>query len=654
MSKAGRNDPCPCGSGKKYKQCCLSGQQAMSKPLPVAAPTLQLVIDHFNASRWQQAETVCLQLLRQQPKNAKAHHMLGLIAFQTGKHEQAIDAIQTALRLDPHFAEAHSNLASVFNRLGRLAEAENHYLQSLAIEPMAVVHYNLGIVLDNLGKTSEAMKHYQRALHLDPSSAATHLNLGNLLQSQNRLDEAVAHYRQATQLDPTSASAHNNLGNVLMDQGNDVEADQQYRQALALQPDYQQAYSNLLFLQSYGTVQRPQHDLTLARGWEKACIPASELLAANKKILKNTILAGRRLKIGYVSGDFRRHAVSYFIEQIFTHYDRSRFELFAYYTHGLVDPVTERLQELVDHWCLMTGMSDNAAVQKIQADGIDVLIDLSGHTAHNRLGVFARRAAPVQAHYLGYFASTGLSNMDYWIGDDWIAPESMDDQFSETVWRLPRTWVAYKTIAEAPPVQWQPANDGTIWLGCFNSLNKITPETLALWAKILIALPKAKLRLKANQLGEATTRTLLLETLAHQEITADRVDLLANSDWVDYMAEYNRLDIALDPVGGHGGGTTTCDALWMGVPVIHLAGNRTTSRFAASMLNAIGHPEWIAVSEEDYLEKTITLARNVDLRKQLRPLQRNLMANSPLCDAQGLTKSLEDAYVEMFERTLRQ
>ena len=227
----------------------------------------------------------------------------------------------------------------------------------------------------------------------------------------------------------------------------------------------------------------PQKYLIQARKWEHACLPKQDRQAARNRVFQRAPLAGRRLRVGYVSGDFRQHAVSYFIEQLFTHHDRKRVELFAYSNSVIQDAVTIRLHALAEHWVQITGMNDTVARDRIEADGIDVLIDLSGHTSGNRMGVFALRAAPVQAYYLGYFASTGLTEMDYWIGDEIVTPPETDSHFSEQVWRLPRVWVSYKTIADAPDPDWCPATDGSVWVGSFNNLGKLTPKTLALWPR---------------------------------------------------------------------------------------------------------------------------------------------------------------------------
>jgi predicted O-linked N-acetylglucosamine transferase (SPINDLY family) len=228
----------------------------------------------------------------------------------------------------------------------------------------------------------------------------------------------------------------------------------------------------------------------------------------------------------------------------------------------------------------------------------------------------------------------------------------LNNFFSEQVWRLPRVWLSYKPLADTPLPKWKPSSDGTIWLGSFNNLGKITPPTLNLWAQILLALPEGRLLLKNKDLEDESNRRRILSDLSSLGIDANRIDLQPGTDWNDYMSQHDRLDIALDPVGGHGGGTSTCDALWMGVPVIHLLGEHVGSRFAASLLYAIGRSEWIAHSETEYVEKVIDLAKNVELRKSIRFSQRDAMALSPLCDAQGLARELENAYSRMFTHWL--
>ncbi len=299
----------------------------------------------------------------------------------------------------------------------------------------------------------------------------------------------------------------------------------------------------------------------------------------------------------------------------------------------------------------MSTITDQAARDRIESDQIDVLIDLSGHTAHNRLGIFARRAAPIQAHYLGYMGSTGLTEMDYWIGDASLTPAETNHHYSETIWQLPDIWISYHGRPDAPISEWATSDNGDICLGSFNNLSKITAATINLWARVLLALPRANLLLKTRELADPNNRQRILGSLSALGIQPDRIELMDSSitpEWHEHMAYYDRLDIALDPVGGMGGGTTTCDALWMGVPVITLRGDRMASLMTTSMLNALGMPGWIAQTEDEYIDKVVALANDVELRRKLRSSQRLRMENSALCNAAQLAKNLEVAYFEMF------
>ncbi len=590
-----------------------------------------------------------------EPDYAEVHNNLGIALQNLGRLDEAMTSYSLALGIKPDYEQAHYNLGNVLKDLNRFDDAVTSYRRALEIKPdYAEAHKKLGNVLQGLGRVYDAEARYLRALEFKPNFAEVHNNLGIIQQELGRIDKAMASLHQALEIKPDFAEAHNNLGRSQRGLGQLNDAAASYRRALEIKPDFAEAYSNLLFLFSYNSLLDSHEYLSFARGWERSCVPAPDIQAARYRTFQRPPHSGRRLKVGYVSGDYRQHAVSYFIEQLLASHDQTRIELFAYSTQVRRDAITERLQALAEHWVPLMG-SDAATRERMEADGIDVLIDLSGHTQHNRLGVFARRAAPVQAHYLGFMASTGLTEMDYWIGDAVLTPASTDSHFCERVWRLPRVWVSYDGKRDAPVSDWRPAQDGVVWLGSFNNLGKLTPATCALWAKVLHALPEGRLLLKTKELSDSGNRQRILDTMAGHGIPLGRIELQDGSatlDWPTHMAYYDRLDIALDPVGGVGGGTTTCDALWMGVPVISLEGDRMASRMTASMLDAIGRPEWIASSEVEYLDKTVTLARDVEQRRALRFRQRDRMATSPLCDGRGLATALENAYFEMFKRWL--
>ena len=601
-----------------------ASQQGMSSEHEPAPQDIDATVALFAAGRYAEAAALARTLTERFPLHGFGWKALGVTLKKMGQSSDALTAMQQAAAMLPNDAEAHNNLGDALRDLGQIEDA------------------------------IKAAASCRRAIELKPDFAEAHNNLGNALRDVGRFDEAVTSYRQALKIRPDYFEAHSNLSAALKDLGRLDEAIASCSLALEIKPDYAGAYSNLLFLHGHHASLAPQDYLSLARGWELACIPAHERQLAHTRKFTRPPFAGRRLRVGYVSGDYRQHAVSYFIEQIFAHHDKTRIELFAYSACGIRDAVTERIQAHADHWVPIVGMTDAAARDRIDADGIDVLIDLSGHTLHNRMGVFARRAAPVQAYYLGYFASTGLTEMDYWIGDEILTPAETDNHFSEQVWRLPRISWSYGG-KDAPLTNWHPAPDGVVWVGSFNGLSKLTPATLALWAKVLHALPEGKLLLKTKELSDVGNRQRTLNTLSAHGISPDRIELRDNSatsDWSAHMAYYDRLDIALDPVGAMGGVTTTCDALWMGVPVIALGGDRVASRATDALLTAIGHPEWIARNEAEYVDKVVALARDEKQRQTLRPGQRERMAAGPLCDAKGLSTSLENAYFEMFERWL--
>ena len=588
------------------------------------------------------------------PARAESHYNLGNVFAEAGMNHDAITSYLRALELNVEYGDAHCALGNALCEVGRYVEAISSYRKAIAIEPgRADMHNNLGRVLLQCDRFEEALASYNHALALDPGHAESHNNLGVLLLDRRDHHGAMSCFHRALALQPDFAEAEVNLGNTLKDLGQLDSAKAALERALAINPGDAAARSNLLFLTAYHSMLTPPRYLELARDWERHCVPADLPASSRQKFFSRPLATGRRLRVGYVSGDFLRHPVSYFIEQLFACHDRTRIELFVYSTNPRRDDVTARIETLVDHWIPVAGINDDTMLAQLDTHGIDVLVDLSGHTAHNRMGVFARRAAPVQVHYLGYFASTGLTCMDYLIGDEYLTPATTDDHFTETIWRLPRVRGSYDGKSDAPDAHWSPHPNGNICLGSFNNLGKLTAATFRLWAQVLHALPNATLLLKTKALNDPGVARRVADAMAGFGIAAPRLLLTGSAvtpTWHDHMNYYNRLDIALDPVGAHGGYTTTCDALWMGVPVITLAGDRMASRMTGSILHAVGHPEWIAGDEQDYVDKVVALARDADLRGALRPGQRARIAASSLCNAKNLAASLEDAYGEMFRR----
>ena len=580
---------------------------------------------------------------------AEAHSNLGNALRYQGKLDEAIAAYRRAICIKPHLALAHSNLGNALRDQGKLDEAIAACRQATSLKPdYAEAHSNLGNALYDQGKLDEAVAAYQQAIGIKSDYADAYSNLGNTLRDQGKLDEAVAAFRKAIGLKPDYAEVHSNLGSALMDQGKLDEAIAACRQAIGIKPDYAKAHSILLFSLNYHDKMTAGELFAAHRDWNERFgrqVPVPAAYANDREV-------GRRLKIGYVSPDFRQHSVAYFIEPLLREHDRRAVEVFCYADVIQPDAVTTRLQRYADHWLVTVGLSDDELVERIRTDGIDILVDLAGHTAKNRLGVFARKPAPVQVTWLGYPNTTGLEAIDYRLVDAVTDPPSQADPWtSETLVRLEGGFLCYAGPKDAPEPAVPPClTSGSVTFGSFNNPAKVSEVTLDAWGRLLARLPQTRLLLKGKPFVDAATRALFMSRLGERGVAAERVELVA---WLPsgaaHLGHYNRVDIALDPFP-YNGTTTTCEALWMGVPVVTLRGDRHAGRVGASLLSQIGLSDWIANSVEDYVGIAVALAchpsRLQDLRRSLRPR----IAASPLCDGKAFARKIEAAFRTMWQR----
>lgn len=779
-----RNDPCPCGSGRKYKKCCMERDNELATKHRAqkasAVADYQVALDHLQAGRLIEAESICQRILAVEPNKPEVLHMLGVIAYQAGMYDVSVDLIRGALEVAPNVAEAHYNLGNAFREQDLLDDAAACYRQAVALKPgYAMAHSNLAGILAHMGKTTEAAEsdrvacglmpgsaemHYNKAssllekgqpalaiasfrdaIALKPDYVEAHCDLGIALAEQRQWDDAVASYRQAIALKPDYAIAHCNLAGalirlgkmeealacyrqsiklqpdlakahhalaqalreldrfaeaiesaktaisldptipeaydtlgelyraqgqldeateciqqalklrpdyadaygslslVLMERGQLESAAEMLREALRIKPDFPLAYSNLLFLNQYMADVSPAElfaeHLRYAERFEAP-------LKADWPTHTNLRRPEKRLKIGYVSADFRDHSVAFFIEPVFANHDKSQVELHCYYNHAAHDSQTNAIAAHADHWVDCVRMSDEELARKIQSDGIDILIDLSGHTAHNRLLAFARKPAPIQVTWIGAAGTTGLSAMDYRISDAYLTPPGLFEAYhSERLVLLPDTGVAYRPHPDGPPVNALPAlSSGRIVLACLNNLVKINRRVLNLWARLLAALPDAQL-----MLGNVKTpgiRRDLLQRLAEAGIDQNRVIMQSRLATLDYLALHHNIDLALDPFP-YGGGTTTMHSLWMGVPVVTLAGAQVVSRCGASALARVGLQDFITYDEEQYLERAINICSDLPALDRLRQSLRNRMSQSN-CDAATITRQLETLFRQMW------
>jgi len=422
---------------------------------------------------------------------------------------------------------------------------------------------------------------------------------------------------------------------------------------VGIQPDYADAYSNLLYGLSYpadvdeAEIYREHHEW--ARRFETPVRPDRTPSPAP--------VGRRRLRVGYVSGDFRRHSVAYFFEPLLMHHDREAFEVFCYSNVRDPDQVTGRIRAQSEHWRPIASLDDDAAAAMIRADGIDILVDLAGHTEHNRLLLFARRPAPLQLSWLGYPNITGLSAIDHRIVDAVTDPpdaalEPLTDSIPrEQLHRLHRCFLCYRPFEDAPePAPPPMVADGAVTFGSFNNLTKVNAEVVRVWSLALDRIPGSRLLLKTGQLADARTREQVLAEFARHGIDGSRLQLIGRiPDLTAHLDCYSRVDIALDTFP-YNGTTTTCEALWMGVPVVTLSGSAHRARVSASLLRHAGLPELCAESEPAFLDLVETLASDVDALAALRQGLRRRLAASPVCDAADFTSAMEQAYSTLWQQ----
>ncbi|MDR3640559.1 MAG: tetratricopeptide repeat protein [Humidesulfovibrio sp.] len=590
--------------------------------------------------RLAEAEASYRQALAIRPGYAEAQSNLGVTLHGLGRLAEAEASHRQALGFQPGCAEVQNNLGNTLMALGRQEEAENRYRQALAINPgFPEAHGNLGIALKGRGRLDEAKSCFLRSLELKPASAEVHSNLGALLKEQGQLEAAEACCRRALKIAPGFAEAQNNLGAVLKESGRLGAAETCFRRTLELAPDNAEALSNLLFTLHYS----PSHDHASR---QKEANRYGKLAAARvrKRFASWGCKPGpERLRVGLVSGDLRNHAVGFFLESVLEQIDQSRIELIAYPTGGKEDGWTARVKPRFSAWKPLTGLSDEAAARLIHADNVHLLLDLSGHTAKNRLPVFAWKPAPVQATWLGYFATTGLAEMDYLIADPFALRESEAECFTEMIYRLPETRFCFSPPEASVEVSPLPAlANGFVTFGCFNDLAKMNDEVVALWAKVLAAVPRSRLFLKAGQLGEPALRRNTLGRFAAHGIEAERLILEGPESREKYLKAYHRVDVALDPFP-YPGGVTTIEGLWMGVPLVTMAGTSLLSRQGVGILMNAGLPEWIAPDPASYVELAAAHGNDLGRLSGLRSKLRKQVLASPLFDAPRFARHLETA-----------
>ena len=579
------------------------------------------------------------------PGDPEVLNNLGLILKDQGKLVDSAAILQQAIDLNKDFAEAHNNLGVTLMTQGKLSESESCFLKAIQLKPEYVEAFcNLGTNQKNQGLYLEAEKYFRHALTLKPSYAECLNNLGNLLQGTNKLSEAETVLRKALDIKPDLAIAYNNLGNVLQGQGQLDESENCYRKALEINPDYSEAYDGLLFVSNYHADKSAGEIFKLYEEYDRRFgLP----LQKHWKHHKNDKNINRRLKIGYVSPAFYNHPVFNFLEPLLARHDKSKFEIFAYAELTREDEKTLNCKQYFDHWVSTVGLTDDELSKRIQADRIDILVDLAGHTTQNRLKVFARKPAPVSLHWLDFGYTTGLSALDYYLTDFSTAPIGSEELFSEQLWRLPIPPFTYHpSVNMGQPGSLPAKQNNHITFGTLTRAIRLNRHTIRVWSEILLKVKGSRLIINSNNFKDPNARDSLKEKFSVHGIDEERLDIGYDSPPWDVL---RNIDISLDCFP-HNSGTTLFESLYMGIPFITLAGRPGVGRLGSSILNGIQHGEWIAHNENEYIQKAINLASDIDGLNYHRIHLRREMENSPLMDDIFFAETVENAYCSMFRK----
>jgi protein O-GlcNAc transferase len=566
---------------------------------------------------WEPAQLSYLDALRIKPDFADVYSNLGMVQRELGQYQAAAESCRQALHLKPDFANALTNLANALRDMKQLDEAEQCYRQALALnDQLADAHHGLGAVLRDAGQLDNAADSVRRALALRPSYVQAHNSLGVILIQDGHLDGAISHFRAA----------------------------------LELKPNFVDSHCSLIFAQDLSLDLTAKDLLDERKRWDAR---HTQPLATHHRPHTNVAMPERRLKIGYVSGDFKRHSAASVFGMMLVHFDRANYDVIAYSNVKNEDATTQLFREQVSAWRTIIGLSDEQVSDLIRQDGIDILVDLSGHSEGNRLFVFARKPAPIQITAWGYATSTGMRAMDIFFADPVVVPPAEKDDYVEEVRYLPNL-VGFFGLSQFPDVNPLPAlSQPVITFGCFNRVVKSSQQTLDLWFALLLTIPNSRLILKTAELEEVSVRQRLINHFEKAGIDVQkRIVFLGKTSWFDHIAACNQIDIALDPFP-HTGGVTTLEMLMMGIPTVTLRWPTITGRLSATILTTLGLTDWIAETPQQYIDIAQHMTRDqaaLDKLNHLRQRLRTMLGDSIIGNSVAYTRAVEAEYRYLWQR----
>lgn len=545
------------------------------------------------------------KLIAEYPQDDDLFMKAGATAYNSGDMQRAFDYFKRAQKINPRNAGAYSNIAVLLKKANKHEDAITYFTQSLQITP----------------------------------NAGAYMNLGNLYRHRYEISKANACYIKGVELTNTNEELMNNFGLCLINQGKIAQGRQLYTKALQLNPQHKPSQHNFLLGMQYDHTIDIWEILKRHSGWGKSVVTSD----TPSQIHTNGSFPDKILRIGFVSADMGQHPVGYFLQQLFAHHDPKALSLFCYSTRPREDDISRKLKTHAHVWRNCSQMTDGELTAQISSDAIDILIDLAGHTAKNRLYVFAAKPAPVQCTWAGYVGTTGLPTMDYIISDRWQTPDGFEKYSVETPLRLDDGYITYTPPEYTPEVDPLPAQkNGYVTFGCFNNISKINDAVIALWGDLLSRQPDSKLLLITHALKDQLLNEQFKERFIAAGASRHQLIFERSVPHADLLKAYNRVDIGLDPFP-YSGGLTTCESVYMGVPVITMPGRRFCSRHSASHLSNVGLADWVVANREEYIALALRWADNLSELATLRSIVRKRVQTSPLCDGKRFTKSFEKA-----------
>jgi predicted O-linked N-acetylglucosamine transferase (SPINDLY family) len=633
----------------------------------------------FQKGNFEESNKLLTYILNIQAKNVDALHLKGVILGIQQKPKDAQQYFEKALKIKPNSSIINFNLAKSFSdsdndikaipfhvattrlnpknynawlnygisldKLQRYDEALIAYETAINLDQnLALAWSNRGATLKDLKKSEEALNSCDKAIALEPELAVAWMNRGNAQKDLHQYQQALVSYDKAIDLKPDFAEAFYNRAVTLTDVGRCALALDNYREVIRLNPDHLEARSNLLFTINYVESFSQENAVVEAKRYGTLISSRSNPKYKSWKCNSKT----PKLKIGFVSGDMRNHPVGYFIEGLIEHLDTTKFEIHAFPTTTSSDDLTRRLKPFFEEWTPIHGKSDIDAASAIHQKGIHILFDLSGHTAHSRLSVFSFKPAPIQVTWLGYFATTGIPEIDYFLSDPHMSPPNEPNHFTEKIWKMAEIWLCMKTPSPTIPISQIPAlSNGFLTFGCFANLSKINEKVVSTWASILRQIPESRLLLKNSQFSDPTLIQYIQRQFVQYGISVNRLNFEGPESRSVYFEAYNRVDFVLDTFP-YPGGTTSIDALWMGVPVLTLKGDRFLSHLGESIAINAGQSDWIAEDIDDYINKAIYFSSNLEIIKHLRNSLRERVLNSPIFDTPRFAKNFGEVLQGMW------